>query len=43
MNGLKLLDEYTGQDATRAQLKVFIQAAQNRGEALDHMLIYGPP
>ena len=39
----KLLDEYTGQDATRAQLKVFIQAAQNRGEALDHMLIYGPP
>ncbi|MEI6858617.1 MAG: Holliday junction branch migration DNA helicase RuvB [Shewanella sp.] len=39
----KLLDEYTGQDTTRAQLKVFIQAAQNRGEALDHMLIYGPP
>ncbi|AQS36335.1 Holliday junction DNA helicase subunit RuvB [Shewanella psychrophila] len=39
----KLLDEYTGQDATRAQLKVFIQAAKNRGEALDHMLIYGPP
>lgn len=39
----KLLDEYTGQDATRSQLKVFIQAAQNRGEALDHMLIYGPP
>ncbi|MCE9687702.1 Holliday junction branch migration DNA helicase RuvB [Shewanella sp. AS16] len=39
----KLLDEYTGQDDTRAQLKVFIQAARNRGEALDHMLIYGPP
>ena len=39
----KLLDEYTGQDATRAQLNVFIQAAQNRGEALDHMLSYGPP
>lgn len=39
----KLLDEYTGQDATRAQLKVFIQAAKNRNEALDHMLIYGPP
>ncbi|GIU16182.1 MULTISPECIES: Holliday junction branch migration DNA helicase RuvB [unclassified Shewanella] len=39
----KLLDEYTGQDDTRAQLKIFIQAAQNRGEALDHMLIYGPP
>ncbi|MGS0681919.1 Holliday junction branch migration DNA helicase RuvB [Shewanella sp. 125m-7] len=39
----KMLDEYTGQDDTRAQLKIFIQAAQNRGEALDHMLIYGPP
>lgn len=39
----KTLDEYTGQDDTRAQLKIFIQAAQNRGEALDHMLVYGPP
>ncbi|GGB48832.1 Holliday junction branch migration DNA helicase RuvB [Shewanella inventionis] len=39
----KMLDEYTGQDDTRAQLKVFIQAAINRGEALDHMLIFGPP
>ena len=39
----KLLDEYTGHDDTRAQLTVFIQAAKNREEALDHMLIYGPP
>ncbi|ABZ76487.1 Holliday junction DNA helicase RuvB [Shewanella halifaxensis HAW-EB4] len=39
----KMLDEYTGQDDTRAQLKIFIEAAQKRGEALDHMLIYGPP
>lgn len=39
----KLLDEYTGQDDTRAQLKVFIAAAQKRSEALDHILIYGPP
>lgn len=39
----KFLDEYTGQDDTRAQLKVFIQAAKKRNEALDHMLIYGPP
>ncbi|MCH1919688.1 Holliday junction branch migration DNA helicase RuvB [Shewanella sp. A3A] len=39
----KLLDEYTGQNEARAQLKVFIQAAKNRNEALDHMLIYGPP
>ncbi|WP_335917904.1 Holliday junction branch migration DNA helicase RuvB [Shewanella chilikensis] len=38
----KLLDEYTGQNEARAQLKVFIQAAKNRQEALDHMLIYGP-
>ncbi|NKF52621.1 Holliday junction branch migration DNA helicase RuvB [Shewanella sp. WXL01] len=39
----KLLDEYTGQDESRAQLKVFIEAAKKRGEALDHMLIFGPP
>ncbi|UCX04808.1 Holliday junction branch migration DNA helicase RuvB [Shewanella glacialimarina] len=39
----KMLDEYTGQDDTRAQLKIFIQAALNRKEALDHMLIFGPP
>ncbi|MCL2914904.1 Holliday junction branch migration DNA helicase RuvB [Shewanella corallii] len=39
----KMLDEYTGQDDARAQLKVFIEAARRRGEALDHMLIYGPP
>ncbi|AYV13719.1 MULTISPECIES: Holliday junction branch migration DNA helicase RuvB [Shewanella] len=39
----KLLDEYTGQNEARAQLKVFIQAAKKRQEALDHMLIYGPP
>ena len=38
----KVLDEYTGQDDIRAQLKVFIQAARKRKEALDHMLIYGP-
>ncbi|WP_298772405.1 Holliday junction branch migration DNA helicase RuvB [uncultured Shewanella sp.] len=39
----KLLDEYTGQDDTRAQLKIFIEAAKKREEALDHILIYGPP
>ena len=39
----KLLDEYTGQNEARAQLKVFIQSAKNRQEALDHMMIYGPP
>ncbi|MGB0894070.1 MAG: Holliday junction branch migration DNA helicase RuvB [Parashewanella sp.] len=39
----KRLDEYTGQNEIREQLKVFIQAAKNRHEPLDHMLIYGPP
>ncbi|MBE8167773.1 MAG: Holliday junction branch migration DNA helicase RuvB [Shewanella sp.] len=39
----KMLDQYTGQDDIRAQLKVFIQAARKRNEPLDHMLIYGPP
>ncbi|MCC4831979.1 Holliday junction branch migration DNA helicase RuvB [Shewanella sp. 1_MG-2023] len=39
----KMLEDYTGQDDTRAQLKVFIEAALKREEALDHMLIFGPP
>ncbi|WP_163933225.1 Holliday junction branch migration DNA helicase RuvB [Paraferrimonas sp. SM1919] len=37
------LDDYTGQAEARQQLKVFIEAAKHRGEALDHLLIYGPP
>lgn len=37
------LDEFTGQAEARANLKVFIQAAKNRGEALDHVLFVGPP
>ena len=39
----KLLEDYTGQKESCAQLSVFIQAAKNRNEPLDHMLIYGPP
>ncbi|ADN76207.1 Holliday junction DNA helicase RuvB [Ferrimonas balearica DSM 9799] len=39
----KMLTDYTGQDEAKAQLEVFIQAARNRGEALDHLLIFGPP
>ncbi|MBM7073123.1 Holliday junction branch migration DNA helicase RuvB [Shewanella sp. 202IG2-18] len=39
----KMLSDYTGQDDICDQLQVFIQAAKNRKEALDHMLIYGPP
>jgi Holliday junction DNA helicase RuvB len=37
------LDEFVGQQAARANLKVFIEAAKNRGEALDHVLFVGPP
>src|SRR4051795_8533435 len=37
------LDEYIGQDRVREQLQVAISAAKQRGEALDHVLLYGPP
>ena len=37
------LDEFIGQHNTREQLEIFIQAARNRGEALDHALVFGPP
>lgn len=37
------LDEFIGQEQARANLKVFIQAAKARGEALDHVLFAGPP
>ena len=37
------LDDFTGQAAVRANLKVFIEAARKRGEALDHVLFVGPP
>ncbi|MCO6048186.1 Holliday junction branch migration DNA helicase RuvB [Mesorhizobium sp. RP14(2022)] len=37
------LDDFVGQEAARANLKVFIQAAKGRGEALDHVLFVGPP
>lgn len=37
------LDSYIGQESVKENLKVFIQAAQQRGEALDHVLLYGPP
>lgn len=36
-------DEFVGQDALRRNLRVFIQAARTRGEALDHTLFFGPP
>jgi Holliday junction DNA helicase RuvB len=37
------LNEYIGQDKVKENLSVFIQAALKRGEALDHVLLYGPP
>lgn len=39
----KRLDEYIGQEKIRGQLQIFIDAARNRKEALDHVLLYGPP
>lgn len=37
------LDEYIGQKKVRENLKVYMDAARQRGEALDHVLLYGPP
>ncbi|MBP6019610.1 MAG: Holliday junction branch migration DNA helicase RuvB [Burkholderiaceae bacterium] len=39
----RTLAEYTGQHRVREQLEIFIAAARNRGEALDHVLLFGPP
>ena len=39
----KSLDEFIGQEAARGNLRVFIEAAKSRGEALDHVLFFGPP
>ncbi len=39
----KALDEYVGQEKIRGQLSIFIEAARKRREALDHVLLFGPP
>ncbi len=39
----KTLDEYVGQERAKSNLKVYIESAKLRGEALDHVLLYGPP
>jgi len=39
----KVLDEYVGQEKARGQLEIFINAARGRQEALDHVLLFGPP
>jgi len=39
----QFLSEYVGQEHLKENLKIFIQAAKNRSESLDHVLLYGPP
>lgn len=39
----KTLSEYIGQDKAKENLSIYIEAAKNRGESLDHVLLYGPP
>ena len=39
----QFLNEYIGQDKVKKKLKVYIEAAKQRGEALDHVLLFGPP
>lgn len=39
----KTLSEYVGQDKVKENLSVYMEAAKSRGEALDHVLLYGPP
>ncbi len=39
----KKLDEYLGQQPVREQMSIYIEAAKRRGEAMDHVLIFGPP
>ncbi|MCQ2385544.1 MAG: AAA family ATPase, partial [Clostridia bacterium] len=39
----KTLEDYTGQEKAKENLKVYIEAAKKRGEPLDHVLLWGPP
>lgn len=39
----QMLDDYIGQEKAKETLKIYIEAAKERGEALDHVLFYGPP
>ncbi len=39
----KTLDDYVGQDKVKANLRIYLRAAQQRGEPMDHILLYGPP
>ena len=39
----KTLEEYIGQEKVKANLRIYLRAAQQRGEPMDHILLYGPP
>ena len=39
----KTLDDYIGQEKVQGNLRIYLRAAQQRGEAMDHILLYGPP
>src|SRR5512147_670493 len=39
----RVLDEYIGQEKVKANLEILLEAARQRGEAADHVLLYGPP
>ena len=39
----QVLEEYIGQDKVKENMKIYIEAAKQRGESLDHVLLYGPP
>ncbi len=39
----KTLSEYIGQEKAKQNLKIYIEAAKQRGDSLDHVLFYGPP
>ena len=39
----KTLDDYIGQEKAKNNLRIYLRAAQQRGEPMDHILLYGPP
>ena len=39
----KTLEDYVGQEKAKGNLRVYLRAAQQRGEPMDHILLYGPP
>jgi len=39
----RAMSDYVGQEKIKSNLEIYIKAAKNRGETLDHVLLYGPP